>query len=88
MATQITIRARVNEKITDGTGVPESVTVTGAGFLVPDCIRAIAQEAVDSYYGSYNHNRRATYNEFDHRESLAADADGETITVRVQEYRI
>lgn len=60
MATQITIRARVNEKVNeDGVGYPWSVTVTGASAFDFDTVRSIAQEAIHSYYGSYTSNRYA-----------------------------
>jgi hypothetical protein len=60
MATQITIRARVNEKVNeDGVGYPWSVTVTGASALDFDTVREIAQEAIYSYCGNYTSNRYA-----------------------------
>ena len=46
------IEAVLNEGIdAEGVGFPESVTVTGAGFLAPSAISAIAQTVVDSYVG-------------------------------------
>lgn len=55
---QITIRAKVNEKVTkDGVGYPDSVTVTGADALSADTVREIAQEAINSQYGTYESGR-------------------------------
>ena len=57
MSSQVTIRAKVNEKVEDGIGYVETVRVTGAGFLGPMAIRDIAQEAVDNYHGNRTHNQ-------------------------------
>lgn len=53
--TQITIRAKVIEKIEDGLGFPEKVRVTGAEALTAAAVWEIAQEAVNSHFGSYSH---------------------------------
>lgn len=49
---RIKIEARLNEDVdAEGVGYPKSVTVTGAEFLAPSAIVAIAQEAIKSYTG-------------------------------------
>lgn len=54
---QIKIVARLNEGVdSEGVGFPESVTITGAGFLDPSAITDIAQEVVRSYYGTNHPN--------------------------------
>ena len=53
---EISISARiVEEPDSDGGWEPVGVTVTGACYLAPSAIVDIATEAVNSYYGSYEH---------------------------------
>ena len=53
MASNLTIRAKLNET-TDADGylsIPESVTITGAGFLAPSALADIAQKVLEDYIG-------------------------------------
>lgn len=53
---EITISARIVEAPDDDGGFePVGVTVTGASYLAPSALVEIAQEAVNSYFGSYEH---------------------------------
>lgn len=57
---EITISARVIEEPDDDGGFePVGVTVSGASYLAPSAIVDIAQEAVNSYFGSYVHGYMA-----------------------------
>ena len=51
MAVQLTIRAKLNEEIIDGVGVPKSVNIKDAGFLAPSALVDIAQETIRAYTG-------------------------------------
>lgn len=49
----VTIRARLQEKITDeGIGRPDTVVLSGSQFLSRNAAQEIAQEAVDASYGT------------------------------------
>ena len=52
MAVQLTIRAKINEEIIDGVGVPKSVNIKDAGFLAPSVLVDIAQETIKAYTGT------------------------------------
>ena len=66
---QIKITARLNEEVdAEGVGYPESVTVTGAGFLDPSAITDIAQEVIRGYFG------------IDHPNYVAIRPDSERVT--------
>lgn len=54
MSSDLTIRAKLNDEVIDGIGVPVSVTVTGAGFLAPSALADIAQEVLDARSGDYS----------------------------------
>lgn len=51
MSVRLTIRAKLNEEIIDGVGVPQSVNIKDAGFLAPSALVDIAQEVLDAYAG-------------------------------------
>lgn len=52
---KIKIEAVLKEVVdAEGVGHPESVRVTGAGFLAPSALADIAQETLDSYSGDYS----------------------------------
>lgn len=59
MAAQLTIRARIEEKVENGEGFAYRVEVSGTEGLHWETVRDIAQSAIDSYYGSVNHRRVA-----------------------------
>lgn len=53
---EITFSARIVEGVDDdGEYFPEAVQVEGVSFLTVSAIVDIAQEAVNSYFGSYTH---------------------------------
>lgn len=54
MSVRLTIRATLNEEVIDGVGVPQSVNITGAGFLAPSALADIAQEVLDSLSADYS----------------------------------
>lgn len=84
MSFTLTIRARVKEAVrANGVGYPESVTVTGAAALQRSSVRDIAQEAIDSMYGSYESGYRAfiPQTEWDRAQHTDA-ADNFTVSVR------
>lgn len=51
MAVTHTIRAKLNEEIIDGVGVPKSVNIKGAGFLAPSALVDVALEVLKTYTG-------------------------------------
>lgn len=57
---EITIGATLVEGVDDdGQYYPEAVIVSGASFLQSSAIADIAQETINSYYGSYSHGYKA-----------------------------
>lgn len=77
---KLKIEAVMQEGIdSKGIGFPESVTITNAGFLAPSALTDIAQEVLNGYYGTRDHNYIAELPYVEHRT--------DNMTIKVNEYR-
>lgn len=83
MSYTLTIRARIQETIVDGVGVPTAVTITGAAGLSADAVWEIANEALHGFMGTYSHPYRPYFGLADLERARMLDPDTASITVRV-----
>lgn len=74
---EISFSARIVETLDDDGGFePAQVIITGASFLAASAITDIAQETVNSYFGSYDHKYLALRPDSDYKDS-------ETVTITI-----